>query len=129
MILCFLLLFFCFFCVLFYIFIFFFFFLMIRRPPRSTQGVSSAASDVYKRQYVYCVIGKIEDAAIQMMSSFIVLRMIEIAIHYRNSGGVWGRLYWSEGSLTHLPFKKSISIVLILAIDKGSQRAEVVGRT
>eukprot|EP00831_Metopus_contortus_P080860 TRINITY_DN836_c0_g1_i1.p1 TRINITY_DN836_c0_g1~~TRINITY_DN836_c0_g1_i1.p1 ORF type:complete len:164 (+),score=52.25 TRINITY_DN836_c0_g1_i1:27-518(+) len=32
-----------------YIF-FFFFFLMIRRPPRSTQGVSSAASDVYKRQ-------------------------------------------------------------------------------
>eukprot|EP00831_Metopus_contortus_P070390 TRINITY_DN63866_c0_g1_i1.p1 TRINITY_DN63866_c0_g1~~TRINITY_DN63866_c0_g1_i1.p1 ORF type:complete len:158 (-),score=21.88 TRINITY_DN63866_c0_g1_i1:69-542(-) len=28
----------------------FIFFLMIRRPPRSTQGVSSAASDVYKRQ-------------------------------------------------------------------------------
>ena len=26
------------------------FYLMIRRPPRSTQGVSSAASDVYKRQ-------------------------------------------------------------------------------
>ena len=25
---------------------------MIRRPPRSTQGVSSAASDVYKRQEV-----------------------------------------------------------------------------
>eukprot|EP00831_Metopus_contortus_P009243 TRINITY_DN13563_c0_g3_i2.p1 TRINITY_DN13563_c0_g3~~TRINITY_DN13563_c0_g3_i2.p1 ORF type:complete len:106 (-),score=31.13 TRINITY_DN13563_c0_g3_i2:191-508(-) len=32
--------------------LFFFFFLMIRRPPRSTQGVSSAASDVYKRQIV-----------------------------------------------------------------------------
>eukprot|EP00831_Metopus_contortus_P009267 TRINITY_DN13574_c0_g1_i3.p2 TRINITY_DN13574_c0_g1~~TRINITY_DN13574_c0_g1_i3.p2 ORF type:complete len:104 (-),score=28.73 TRINITY_DN13574_c0_g1_i3:116-427(-) len=30
-----------------------FFFLMIRRPPRSTQGVSSAASDVYKRQAPY----------------------------------------------------------------------------
>eukprot|EP00831_Metopus_contortus_P000592 TRINITY_DN1021_c0_g1_i2.p2 TRINITY_DN1021_c0_g1~~TRINITY_DN1021_c0_g1_i2.p2 ORF type:complete len:136 (+),score=9.25 TRINITY_DN1021_c0_g1_i2:2-409(+) len=29
-----------------------FFFLMIRRPPRSTQGVSSAASDVYKRQVI-----------------------------------------------------------------------------
>src|SRR5678810_1480276 len=27
-----------------------FFFLMIRRPPRSTLGRSSAASDVYKRQ-------------------------------------------------------------------------------
>ena len=29
-----------------------FFFLMIRRPPRSTQSRSSAASDVYKRQRV-----------------------------------------------------------------------------
>ena len=27
-----------------------FFFLMIRQPPKSTQGRSSAASDVYKRQ-------------------------------------------------------------------------------
>ena len=27
---------------------------MIRRPPRSTQGVSSAASDVYKRQFKQC---------------------------------------------------------------------------
>eukprot|EP00831_Metopus_contortus_P016308 TRINITY_DN1681_c0_g1_i1.p1 TRINITY_DN1681_c0_g1~~TRINITY_DN1681_c0_g1_i1.p1 ORF type:complete len:171 (+),score=27.23 TRINITY_DN1681_c0_g1_i1:69-581(+) len=35
----------------------FVFFLMIRRPPRSTQGVSSAASDVYKRQvYMYSVV-------------------------------------------------------------------------
>eukprot|EP00825_Cyclidium_porcatum_P012654 TRINITY_DN1660_c0_g1_i1.p3 TRINITY_DN1660_c0_g1~~TRINITY_DN1660_c0_g1_i1.p3 ORF type:complete len:133 (+),score=17.56 TRINITY_DN1660_c0_g1_i1:28-426(+) len=32
-------------------FICFFFFLMIRRPPRSTHCISSAASDVYKRQY------------------------------------------------------------------------------
>ena len=32
-------------------FIIFFFFLMIRRPPRSTQSRSSAASDVYKRQF------------------------------------------------------------------------------
>src|SRR5428012_16398 len=31
-------------------FVFFFFFLMIRRPQRSTQSRSSAASDVYKRQ-------------------------------------------------------------------------------
>eukprot|EP00825_Cyclidium_porcatum_P037715 TRINITY_DN4215_c0_g1_i1.p2 TRINITY_DN4215_c0_g1~~TRINITY_DN4215_c0_g1_i1.p2 ORF type:complete len:102 (+),score=25.76 TRINITY_DN4215_c0_g1_i1:143-448(+) len=28
---------------------------MIRRPPRSTHCISSAASDVYKRQYIYCV--------------------------------------------------------------------------
>eukprot|EP00831_Metopus_contortus_P045594 TRINITY_DN36568_c0_g2_i1.p1 TRINITY_DN36568_c0_g2~~TRINITY_DN36568_c0_g2_i1.p1 ORF type:complete len:230 (+),score=46.52 TRINITY_DN36568_c0_g2_i1:38-727(+) len=31
---------------------------MIRRPPRSTQGVSSAASDVYKRQYQRRVHGE-----------------------------------------------------------------------
>src|SRR5428012_23559 len=31
-------------------FLFLFLFLMIRRPPRSTQSRSSAASDVYKRQ-------------------------------------------------------------------------------
>ena len=30
---------------------------MIRRPPRSTQGVSSAASDVYKRQRKYQLEG------------------------------------------------------------------------
>ena len=32
------------------------FFLMIRRPPRSTQSRSSAASDVYKRQVFYLLL-------------------------------------------------------------------------
>eukprot|EP00825_Cyclidium_porcatum_P002792 TRINITY_DN11293_c0_g1_i3.p3 TRINITY_DN11293_c0_g1~~TRINITY_DN11293_c0_g1_i3.p3 ORF type:complete len:104 (+),score=17.40 TRINITY_DN11293_c0_g1_i3:52-363(+) len=41
------------FCILYYAFVFFFFFLMIRRPPRSTHCISSAASDVYKRQHQY----------------------------------------------------------------------------
>ena len=36
----------------------FFFFLMIRRPPRSTQSRSSAASDVYKRQFLRDVVSK-----------------------------------------------------------------------
>ena len=36
--------------VFYYLFFIFFFFLRIRRPPRSTQSRSSAASDVYKRQ-------------------------------------------------------------------------------
>ncbi len=35
-----------------------FFFLMIRRPPRSTQGVSSAASDVYEKQLYAHRVGK-----------------------------------------------------------------------
>ena len=33
------------------------FFLMIRRPPRSTQSRSSAASDVYKRQKIDSIRG------------------------------------------------------------------------
>ena len=33
------------------------FFLMIRRPPRSTQSRSSAASDVYKRQGSHRCVG------------------------------------------------------------------------
>ena len=37
-------------CGVCYRFMFWFFFLRIRRPPRSTQSRSSAASDVYKRQ-------------------------------------------------------------------------------
>ncbi len=39
----------CVYCVLCVVFCVFFF-LMIRRPPRSTQSRSSAASDVYQRQ-------------------------------------------------------------------------------
>ena len=39
------------FLMLFLLFFFVFFFLMIRRPPRPTQSRSSAASDVYKRQF------------------------------------------------------------------------------
>eukprot|EP00658_Telonema_sp_P-2_P080020 TRINITY_DN7886_c0_g1_i3.p1 TRINITY_DN7886_c0_g1~~TRINITY_DN7886_c0_g1_i3.p1 ORF type:complete len:102 (-),score=13.13 TRINITY_DN7886_c0_g1_i3:361-666(-) len=35
-----------------------FFFLMIRRPPRSTLSSSSAASDVYKRQIIWCDLHK-----------------------------------------------------------------------
>ena len=39
---------------------------MIRRPPRSTQGVSSAASDVYKRQIVI-----IKDLLFEQISTLI----------------------------------------------------------
>ena len=36
------------------------FFLMIRRPPRSTQSRSSAASDVYKRQGEHGTVKEVE---------------------------------------------------------------------
>eukprot|EP00831_Metopus_contortus_P013048 TRINITY_DN15264_c0_g1_i3.p1 TRINITY_DN15264_c0_g1~~TRINITY_DN15264_c0_g1_i3.p1 ORF type:complete len:146 (+),score=29.32 TRINITY_DN15264_c0_g1_i3:24-461(+) len=49
-----------------------FFFLMIRRPPRSTQGVSSAASDVYKRQGInaeYMGIGLFHNNTVKGMET------------------------------------------------------------
>src|SRR5680860_1917521 len=34
---------------------------MIRRPPRSTQSRSSAASDVYKRQVLWTIVAKVKE--------------------------------------------------------------------
>eukprot|EP01017_Pseudomicrothorax_dubius_P009031 TRINITY_DN13005_c0_g2_i3.p1 TRINITY_DN13005_c0_g2~~TRINITY_DN13005_c0_g2_i3.p1 ORF type:complete len:280 (-),score=39.87 TRINITY_DN13005_c0_g2_i3:83-922(-) len=45
----------------------FFFFLMIRRPPRSTQSRSSAASDVYKRQLLYNLPDDLEDFYVSLI--------------------------------------------------------------
>ena len=42
----------CYTSIVFIFFLFHIFFLMIRRPPRSTLDRSSAASDVYKRQFL-----------------------------------------------------------------------------
>ena len=49
---------------------------MIRRPPRSTQGVSSAASDVYKRQVIKEdeKIDKYETLIEQQVVNLIALR-------------------------------------------------------
>src|SRR5450756_897557 len=41
---------------------------MIRRPPRSTQSRSSAASDVYKRQVLHLVLGKAIESYQSMLS-------------------------------------------------------------
>eukprot|EP01015_Nassula_variabilis_P011610 TRINITY_DN1940_c0_g1_i9.p2 TRINITY_DN1940_c0_g1~~TRINITY_DN1940_c0_g1_i9.p2 ORF type:complete len:106 (+),score=46.68 TRINITY_DN1940_c0_g1_i9:46-363(+) len=46
----------------------YFFFLMIRRPPRSTQSRSSAASDVYKRQIF---INKFPNFVFQTLSQIL----------------------------------------------------------
>src|SRR5450756_212619 len=43
---------------------------MIRRPPRSTQSRSSAASDVYKRQNIRLIVvgpGKLDEASERML--------------------------------------------------------------
>ena len=45
---------------------------MIRRPPRSTQGVSSAASDVYKRQVLRQLISLKELVVVGSMSHMCI---------------------------------------------------------
>eukprot|EP00825_Cyclidium_porcatum_P020328 TRINITY_DN2306_c0_g1_i1.p1 TRINITY_DN2306_c0_g1~~TRINITY_DN2306_c0_g1_i1.p1 ORF type:complete len:305 (+),score=68.37 TRINITY_DN2306_c0_g1_i1:115-1029(+) len=57
---------------------FFFFFLMIRRPPRSTHCISSAASDVYKRQYQRRVHGW--DSNLQTQVTVIDLKQGKIKV-------------------------------------------------
>eukprot|EP00825_Cyclidium_porcatum_P007225 TRINITY_DN13619_c0_g1_i1.p3 TRINITY_DN13619_c0_g1~~TRINITY_DN13619_c0_g1_i1.p3 ORF type:complete len:113 (-),score=14.04 TRINITY_DN13619_c0_g1_i1:300-638(-) len=51
-----------------------FFFLMIRRPPRSTHCISSAASDVYKRQHNnklrFCQIALSQDPSLLLLSYY-----------------------------------------------------------
>eukprot|EP00831_Metopus_contortus_P026086 TRINITY_DN22287_c0_g1_i6.p3 TRINITY_DN22287_c0_g1~~TRINITY_DN22287_c0_g1_i6.p3 ORF type:complete len:102 (-),score=19.24 TRINITY_DN22287_c0_g1_i6:155-460(-) len=52
-----------------------FFFLMIRRPPRSTQGVSSAASDVYKRQ-VHGELNKQQDRMLEYLALSLYIKYL-----------------------------------------------------
>src|SRR5450756_3116955 len=61
---------------------------MIRRPPRSTQSRSSAASDVYKRQLWSCPDGLTEAAAIATHAAGLVERgtsLREIAVLCRTN--------------------------------------------
>ena len=44
---------------------------MIRRPPRSTQGVSSAASDVYKRQMLSTPILNLPQSGVLGMHNIV----------------------------------------------------------
>ena len=66
---------------------FFFFFLMIRRPPRSTQSRSSAASDVYKRQFITLV-----ESAIPRQLGFDITTDAEIRTDAFLFGEAQGRI-------------------------------------
>ena len=54
-------------------------FLMIRRPPRSTPKPSSAASDVYKRQYLYLLQ---KGTSIQRLLAVIISTKISSCLLY-----------------------------------------------
>eukprot|EP01017_Pseudomicrothorax_dubius_P022331 TRINITY_DN2413_c0_g1_i3.p1 TRINITY_DN2413_c0_g1~~TRINITY_DN2413_c0_g1_i3.p1 ORF type:complete len:114 (-),score=43.91 TRINITY_DN2413_c0_g1_i3:149-490(-) len=91
-----------------------FFFLMIRRPPRSTQSRSSAASDVYKRQvstqstwvrgtFIIDKAQNVRHIGINDLSVGRnveeVLRMVE-AFQYADEHGEVCPAQWKKGSKT-----------------------------
>eukprot|EP00831_Metopus_contortus_P071777 TRINITY_DN65540_c0_g1_i2.p1 TRINITY_DN65540_c0_g1~~TRINITY_DN65540_c0_g1_i2.p1 ORF type:complete len:301 (+),score=27.30 TRINITY_DN65540_c0_g1_i2:76-978(+) len=80
-----------------------FFFLMIRRPPRSTQGVSSAASDVYKRQYQRRVHGTFRECR-KTIGQYIALILGLSATIFVHVGLCVSRLYLGVHSLNQVVF-------------------------
>ena len=66
---------------------------MIRRPPRSTQGVSSAASDVYKRQGLDRIYGGFSRAD-RMVLTLVALVLAAWQAHWGVSGIEMSDLHW-----------------------------------
>ena len=64
-------------------------FLMIRRPPRSTLSSSSAASDVYKRQWKYHSLARIQNGA-RWMNVSMHLKAYIISCSQKNEGQFHG---------------------------------------
>src|SRR5450756_3104870 len=63
---------------------------MIRRPPRSTQSRSSAASDVYKRQ-VYAMTFSGFYLAIMLVLFGLILRAV--SLEFRHGDQSWSRVW------------------------------------
>src|SRR5680860_100921 len=60
---------------------------MIRRPPRSTQSRSSAASDVYKRQPVTWSDDTVQTVACIAKSGHDVAALVELLVHCAGDDG------------------------------------------
>src|SRR5680860_879993 len=61
---------------------------MIRRPPRSTQSRSSAASDVYKRQVLGYIIGYAV-VALVLLPLYYRLNLVSIYSYLEKRFGFW----------------------------------------
>ena len=88
---------------------------MIRRPPRSTQGVSSAASDVYKRQ----ALRASRDSARQAEATGINTKRVQLfAITLVGAmAGLSGALFvFSKGSIfpTELEVSRSFDALIVI---------------
>ena len=53
---------------------------MIRRPPRSTQSRSSAASDVYKRQIIIAVKAAFDPFILPLLSTHMGLTFLSYGL-------------------------------------------------
>src|SRR5680860_604308 len=73
---------------------------MIRRPPRSTQSRSSAASDVYKRQDLALAVNKF---SLYNLVESIYIVDVRQSLHFKQLFKVLELLGYSQ-RLTHLPY-------------------------
>eukprot|EP00831_Metopus_contortus_P060582 TRINITY_DN52480_c0_g1_i1.p1 TRINITY_DN52480_c0_g1~~TRINITY_DN52480_c0_g1_i1.p1 ORF type:complete len:141 (-),score=25.34 TRINITY_DN52480_c0_g1_i1:47-469(-) len=93
---------------------------MIRRPPRSTQGVSSAASDVYKRQHQYeCYYMRWTDGCFEKIRADLndVANISTKHLHYpttRNKVKLSSSALKRDSSKDVVPEKPQVSMVFTL---------------
>ena len=81
-----------------------FFFLISRRTPRSTQGRSSAASDVYKRQVFK--LGLVSIPAVAMMMNFLPQPISTFMVNSDFRGIILWAVLFVLTYLIYLPFFK-----------------------
>src|SRR5450756_3205517 len=74
---------------------------MIRRPPRSTQSRSSAASDVYKRQVYRIFKPKASDkeVVIVMRSAVVIIGLLALYVALFGAAGLISLLLGAYGSI------------------------------
>eukprot|EP00831_Metopus_contortus_P020689 TRINITY_DN19143_c0_g1_i1.p2 TRINITY_DN19143_c0_g1~~TRINITY_DN19143_c0_g1_i1.p2 ORF type:complete len:117 (+),score=18.92 TRINITY_DN19143_c0_g1_i1:112-462(+) len=83
---------------------------MIRRPPRSTQGVSSAASDVYKRQIQQASLSNFLNRLSRKFQQFPNLAQPDIVYQLF----INGKLTADRMSLTYIEYPMYSALILSL---------------
>eukprot|EP00656_Telonema_subtile_P011440 TRINITY_DN1566_c0_g1_i1.p1 TRINITY_DN1566_c0_g1~~TRINITY_DN1566_c0_g1_i1.p1 ORF type:complete len:575 (+),score=48.68 TRINITY_DN1566_c0_g1_i1:18-1742(+) len=114
----------------------FVFFLMIRRPPRSPLSSSSAASDVYKRQYQRRVRGVRDDEGSRREAGDFAMRRASIQEYVGHTLGIalpWDLPYspaeaipWDRED-SKLRTKERDNIIALTQCTKGNVKSKYVG--
>ena len=80
---------------------------MIRRPPRSTQSRSSAASDVYKRQLYRLPMGKNHN-----FGQILTFLGAPVSTHFTDEGQIWCAIADPQSTLTCQISSRSVYSVI-----------------